>query len=120
MPKSLRISLLLFPSATECDFDRSPLLESFQTPSEGKNWLKKNPNSKIPLSFLLFLTSKNNFIKCLILIHVFRLLLPYLKFVRYLLYAFKMNVVSRKFMVVVKINVIKGAPKEVNGHFFSK
>lgn len=28
-----------------------------------------------------------------------------------------MNVVSQKFLIVLRINMIKGAPKEVNDHF---
>lgn len=31
-----------------------------------------------------------------------------------------MNVVSPKFQIVVRINVINRAPKEVNDHFFKK
>jgi len=58
--------------------------------------------------------------KCLILIHIFWLLLAYMKFVRYLLYAFEINVVFQKFLIVVKINMIKGASKEVNDNFFNR
>lgn len=79
---------------------------------------KIGKNCKNPLCFpSSFLTNENNFIKCLILINIFWLLLPYLEFVRYLLYDFEMNVVSQKFLIVVRINMIKGAPKEVNDHF---
>lgn len=31
-----------------------------------------------------------------------------------------MNVVSQKFLITVRLNMIKGAPEEVNDHYFKK